>query len=54
MQNLNDIVKPLHELTKKDVKFTWTSEHNQAFNVNKQLLTSYTVWNIFTNKKRLN
>ena len=43
MHNSSDVAKPLCELTKKDTKFTWMSEHNEAFNKVKQLLISSAV-----------
>ena len=38
--NFSDVTKPLRDLTKKDVKFQWKEEHNQAFQMVKKLLTS--------------
>ena len=51
IQNFSDIAKPLRELTRKDMKFTWISEHNQALNMVKQLLTSSTVMAYFDQQK---
>ena len=54
MQNLCkicDIVNPLRELTMMDIKFTWMSEHNQAFDKVKKLLTSSTVMAYFDQQK---
>ena len=31
MKSYAEIVKPLHELTKKEEKFTWTKERDNAF-----------------------
>ena len=50
MQDVSDIAKLLHELT-KDVKFTWTSEHNEAFNKVKTMLTSSIVIAYFDQKQ---
>ena len=51
MLNFSDIAKPLSELTKKDVKLTWTSKHSQAFNKVEQLLMSSTVMAYFDQQK---
>jgi hypothetical protein len=31
IKNFSDIVRPLYELTKKNMEFEWTEEHEQAF-----------------------
>ena len=36
--HFSDIAKPLHQLTQKDAKFTWSHEHIHAFNILKQKL----------------
>jgi len=35
---LSDVVKPLRELTHKDVTFQWTDSHDQAFVESKELI----------------
>ena len=40
MPSFSDISQPLHELTKKDVRFIWTKVYGQAFDKIKRLLTS--------------
>jgi hypothetical protein len=31
VKNFGDIVRPLYNLTKKDIEFQWNEEHEQAF-----------------------
>ena len=50
--NFSDITKPLRELTKKDVRFQWKDEHDQAFQKVKELLTSDTVMAYFDKNKQ--
>jgi hypothetical protein len=40
IQDFADIARPLHELAKKDVAFTWGSEQQRAFRTLKKALTS--------------
>ena len=39
----SDIAKPMYNLTKKDAKFTWSEQCDQAFKTLKDKLTSDTV-----------
>ena len=41
MQNFALIVRPLHDLTKQQNKFTWTSDCQDAFDTLKRNLTGY-------------
>ena len=50
--NFSDVTKPLRELTKKDARFQWKDEHNQAFQKVKELLTSDTVMAYFDKTKQ--
>ena len=50
--NFSEITKPLRELTKKDVRFQWKDEHDQAFQKVKELLTSDTVMAYFDKNKQ--
>lgn len=36
--HFSDIAKPLHQLTQKDAKFVWSSEHTNAFSILKKKL----------------
>ena len=38
--NIQSILRPLHQLTKKTKKFKWTSEHDKTFEQIKQLMTN--------------
>ena len=49
--SFSDISQPLHELTKKDVRFIWTKVHGQAFGKIKRLLTSKTIMAYFDQQK---
>lgn len=40
MQNFTTLAKPLHELTKKYARFSWTGECQEAFEALKSQLTS--------------
>jgi hypothetical protein len=40
IEDFSKIAKPLHNLTKKDVKFIWTTEHQEAFDSLKTRVTS--------------
>ena len=40
IEGYSKIARPLHYLTKKDVKFKWTEECQKAFNTLKDILTS--------------
>ena len=42
-QILSDVVKPLRELTNKDVTFQWTDSHDKAFGKSKELIAHATV-----------
>ena len=50
--NFSDITKPLRELTKKDARFQLKSEHAQAFQKVKELLTNDTVMAYFDKTKQ--
>ena len=39
----SSIAGPLHDLTKKNVRFIWTSKHKEAFNILKEKLISQPV-----------
>lgn len=49
--NFSDVTKPLRELTKKNIRFCWHKEHQQAFDHIKELLTSDTVMAYFDRNK---
>ncbi|XP_057292617.1 uncharacterized protein K02A2.6-like [Hydractinia symbiolongicarpus] len=51
IQNFSEKTTPLRELVKKDVKFTWTYRHEQAFQMLKSELTSNTVLTFFDPRK---
>ena len=36
--HFSDVAKPLHQLTQKGTKFTWSNEHIHAFNTLKEKL----------------
>jgi len=38
IKNYSDIVRPLYDLTKKDVEFQWSAEQEQAFQRVKDLV----------------
>ena len=48
--NFSVIVKPLTDLTRKDIKFDWTEEADQAFKQLKKLLSSRPILHTFDSK----
>merc|ERR1712002_666497 len=44
--NIQTILKPLHQLTRKKNKFKWTDEHETAFNKIRNLMTNPPVLNM--------
>ena len=51
--NISTINGPLYDLTKKDVKFIWTANHQMAFDSLKQALVSDKVLSHYDQTKRL-
>ncbi|CAB4001197.1 PREDICTED: uncharacterized protein K02A2.6-like, partial [Paramuricea clavata] len=49
--NFSDLTEPLRELTRKNVRFCWTSRHAKSFNAVKAALTSATVMAYFDQTK---
>ncbi len=49
--NFSDLTQPLRELTRKNVPFQWTQQHNQAFAAVKSALTSSKVMSYFDQSK---
>ena len=50
--SFSDVSHPLRNLTKKDVPFQWSLEHQSSFEKIKEVLTSETVRHTFTHPKR--
>ena len=51
IHNFSDLSQPLRELTKKNMSFKWTSEHQKSFQAIKSALTSKTVMAYFDKGK---
>ena len=51
IHNFSDLSQPLRELTKKNMPFKWTSEHQKSFQAVKSALTSTTVMAYFDKGK---
>ena len=51
IHNFSDLSQPLRELTKKNMSFKWTSEHQKSFQAIKSALTSTTVMAYFDKGK---
>ena len=53
LPRLSDICEPLRKLTQKDIKWHWTSEHDNAVRQVKDLVTTDPVLQYFNPEKEL-
>ena len=53
LPRLSEVMQPINDLTRKDVAWTWTANHERAFNEIKNLLTEAPVLAYFDQSKRI-